>query len=348
MVDIFIGAGDDFPERWGLSDPVQHVTYDALTKILAALPEPVSVSGGGAANVAKIAALLGVSAGFVGAVGPDPYAARFEGDLTEAGVIPFLIREKIPTGLCLTLRRKRGGPVIAACPSAALRLSGPDVPEDLISAAAAVVLDGYILGRDALVHRVLDLADKHGTAVALDVGSAFQAGSRAAEIAGYCRDYPLILFMNEEEAAAYYRGLHNIEPGILTEEADEDPADYHPGDEKWGAFPPVIAEFFKKATAKELYPIIVVKRGKRGALVFAGGAMFRADTLAVLTAETTGAGDTFCAAFLAAWIRGKPLQECAALGNKAAREVLDVPGTRVDRKKLRHLAKQLEKSIIGH
>jgi sugar/nucleoside kinase (ribokinase family) len=337
MVDIFIGAEEEFPARWGLSAPVQHVKYGAITEMLAALPEPVAVSGGGAANVAKIAALLGVSAGFVGAVGADPYAARFEGDLAGAGVTPFLIREKIPTGLCLTLLRKRGGAVIAACPSAALQLAGPDVPEDLISAATVVVLDGYVLGRDTLVHRVLELADKYGTAVALDVGSAFQAGSRAAEIARYCRDYPLILFMNEEEADAYYRGLHNIEQGIFTEEDDD------PGDEKRGVFPPAIAEFFKKATAKELYPIIVVKRGKRGALVFAGGAMFRADTLAVLTAETTGAGDTFCAAFLAAWIRNKPLQECAALGNKAAREVLDVPGTRVDTKKFKHLAKQLEK-----
>jgi sugar/nucleoside kinase (ribokinase family) len=133
--------------------------------------------------------------------------------------------------------------------------------------------------------------------------------------------------MNAEEADAYYRALNR-------DNWDEG--------ERGNGYVRRVAEFLRRSTEGELYPIIVVKRGKKGAAAFAGGNLYRARTLAVTSpAETTGAGDAFCAAFLAAWIRNKPIKDCAALGNRAAREVLDAPGTQVDRKKLAHLAKLL-------
>jgi sugar/nucleoside kinase (ribokinase family) len=78
--------------------------------------------------------------------------------------------------------------------------------------------------------------------------------------------------------------------------------------------------------------------------VFAGGTVHREGTFAIKPRDTTGAGDAFCAAFLAAWIRGKTLGECAALGNKVAREVLTVPGTGINRKKIAALAKPLNRA----
>jgi sugar/nucleoside kinase (ribokinase family) len=262
--------------------------------------------------VAKIAALLGVPAAFVGALGEDPYAAVFEGELSAAGVVPLLKRDPRPTGLCLIVKPGRGSPVIAACPQAALRLCARDVPAASIREAKAVILDGFLLGRDSLVHRVLDLANRYGTPVAMDVGSAALAESRAGEIARYCRDYPLILFMNEAEAAAFCRA-----------QGEEDDTE----------------AFLRRMTSPGGFPVIAVKRGKRGAAVFAGDHRYSAPAIAVSSAETTGAGDAFCAGFMAAWIRGRSLLDCAALGNKTAREVLDNPGTRVDRKKLAPLAK---------
>jgi sugar/nucleoside kinase (ribokinase family) len=287
-------------------------------------------SGGGAANAARIAGLLGISTVFAGSIGPsgDPYAAVFEADLIRAGVIPCLIRDTSPTGVCLILKTRSGGQVIAACPGAALRLAADDVPEDRMREARAVILDGFLLGRDILVHRVLDLANQWGTQVALDVGSASLAASRAEEIARYCRDYPLIVFMNEAEAEAFCR--------TLSKDAAEDGADAA-GSRRWR----VDVELLKRMTARDIFPVIVVKRGKRGAVVFAGGHIYSAPVIAVLSAETTGAGDAFCAGFMAGWIRGKPLADCAVTGNKTAREVLDNPGAGVDQKKLAHLARNL-------
>jgi sugar/nucleoside kinase (ribokinase family) len=319
-----------------------------LAEILSALPAPPAiVSGGGAANVAKIAGLLGIPTAFAGSIGNsgdpyDPYAEVFEKGLIEAGVLPLLVRDVIPTGLCLILEKRGGDRVIAACPQAALHFSARDLPEDRIREAKAVVLDGYLLGRDTLVHRVLNLAHTYGTPVAMDVGSVLIASSRAAEIARYCRDYPLILFMNEQEAAAFCRALMN--EGNAAEQGGKHPA------APAGIFPRKQSrrdeihygvEFLKKMTVNDIFPIIAVKRGKQGAVVFAGGHIYAASAIAVSSAETTGAGDAFCAGFLAGWIRGRPIADCAALGNKTARTVLDSPGVRVDRKKLAGLAKSL-------
>jgi sugar/nucleoside kinase (ribokinase family) len=340
MVDIFAGIDGEIPPAWGLSEAAQHLTSDKIAGILAALPItglmatptlPLVTSGGGAANAAKIACLLGISAAFVGSIGSteDAYASVFEEDLIGAGVIPCLIRDTSPTGICLVLKKRGGDQVIAACPGAALRLSAGDVPEDRMREARAVILDGFLLGRDLLVHRVLDLASQWGTPVALDVGSPHLAASRAGEIARYCRDYPLIVFMNEEEADAFCRTFSNDADGEETPDA---------GSKRKIR---VDMDLLKKITAKDVFPVIVVKRGKRGAVVFAGGQVYSAPVVAVNPAETTGAGDAFCAGFMAGWIRGKPLAECAVLGNKTAREVLDSPGARADRKKLAHLAKSL-------
>jgi sugar/nucleoside kinase (ribokinase family) len=269
----------------------------------------------------------------------------FEKELTEAGVLPLLVRDVIPTGLCLILEKRGGDRVIAACPQAALHFSARDLPEDRIREAKAVVLDGYLLGRDTLVHRVLKLAHTYGTPVAMDVGSVFIASSRAAEIARYCRDYPLILFMNEEEAGAFCRALMNV--GNTADQGGRHPApDALPAEmlsRKQSRLDEIQygVEFLKKMTVNDIFPIIAVKRGKRGAVVFADGHIYAASAIAVSSAETTGAGDAFCAGFLAGWIRGRSIADCAALGNKTARTVLDSPGVRVDRKKLAGLAKSL-------
>ena len=83
----------------------------------------------------------------------------------------------------------------------------------------------------------------------------------------------------------------------------------------------------------------MVKQGARGSTVFAGGAVHRKTTPAIVPRDSVGAGDSFCAAFLAAWLRGKSLADCADLGNRVARETLDAKGANADPQKLAQIAK---------
>jgi sugar/nucleoside kinase (ribokinase family) len=333
LVDVFArtekGEEGDTDPPFGLDKPVQHIDIEKLKEIAARLPGARVVSGGGAANTAKIAGFLGFRTGFIGAVGAGPeggtdrFGGVFAEDLAAAGVNAFLAKKPSPTGICLVLKTGTGKTVTAAAPSAALELSPEDWDEKLIKSAKVVMIDGFMLERKNLITHILDQANKYGTVAALDVGSASLVRDHAWEIATYSRIYPLILFMNQEEAAAFYLTLSRRE-GAAEQSLSRE-----------------ISGFFTNFTAANLFPIVAVKLGKRGAVVFAGGSVYREETIPIVPSEATGAGDAFSAAFLGAWIRGKSLSECAALGNHAAREVLNVPGTQVDPKKLKHLIRRL-------
>ncbi|MDR1399825.1 MAG: adenosine kinase [Treponema sp.] len=340
IIDVFALLDRDMLDSIGLSKPIQHIEYEKIVEILSFLPEVTTSAGGGAANVAKIAAMLGLDTGFVGAIGsvrnaPDHFAALFEQEEREAGVNTFLVQKDAPTGICLVLQGSEGAARIAASPAAASLLSADDIPKETVQAAKVIVIDGYILEREALVRHIMHVAAECGTVVALDLSSVAIAAQQARNIAAYCNDYPLFLFMNEEEAEAFYYALNPVENN---EESEIENSVFF---EKKDMLPPQRYDFFKKQTAQDLFPVIVIKLGPKGALVFANGAVYREEALAVIPLETTGAGDTFCAAFLAAWIRDKSLAECISLGNKVASQVLDVPGTHIDRQKLSQFAKTL-------
>jgi sugar/nucleoside kinase (ribokinase family) len=347
MVDVFASLDEEEALRLGLREAVQHPDYEETRKIFEALSGPVLTAGGGAATVAKIAALLGVPSRFIGAIGtsgtgePDALGRLFEEGLTRAGVLPCLSPVNLPTGMCIILSLPGGKTRIAASPSAALRLTESDIPEGAIQEAAVLVPDGFMLGREHLVRHLLNSAGRYGTVTALDLGSPAIAAEQAGQIARYCRDYPLILFMNEDESEAFCRALEGERP----------PRHRAPGeDRKTSLLIGRIQAFLKTLRGGrsageyrrgEPFPLMVVKQGPRGAVVFTGDRVYPAETTALTPAESTGAGDAFAAAFLAALIRRKPLAECAALGNRTAREVLDVPGSGISREKLRPIAEML-------
>jgi sugar/nucleoside kinase (ribokinase family) len=65
-------------------------------------------------------------------------------------------------------------------------------------------------------------------------------------------------------------------------------------------------------------PIVAVKCGSRGSIVQAGAKRYVAIPLQVEPVDTIGAGDSFNAGFLKAYLQGLPLDQCAAVGNASA------------------------------
>jgi sugar/nucleoside kinase (ribokinase family) len=65
-------------------------------------------------------------------------------------------------------------------------------------------------------------------------------------------------------------------------------------------------------------PLVAVKCGKRGALVQAANRRWLLPAASVTPIDTIGAGDSFDAGFLAAYLRGETPDACAAFGNRAA------------------------------
>ncbi len=61
--------------------------------------------------------------------------------------------------------------------------------------------------------------------------------------------------------------------------------------------------------------VVVVKNGDRGAIAFAQGEVYRVEGLTPDVVDTTGAGDSFDAGFLAARLGGHPVQRALAIAN---------------------------------
>lgn len=62
-------------------------------------------------------------------------------------------------------------------------------------------------------------------------------------------------------------------------------------------------------------PMVVVKRGDRGAVASSAAGTVAVPALSTEVVDTTGAGDSFGAGFLTAFLRGDPIERCLALGN---------------------------------
>ena len=342
VVDVFAEIDYALALKYGIRESVQHIDR-RKAELLKAEPaldfeKVAKCAGGGAANVAKIASMLDMKAAFCGCIGktengnPDELGLLFEKELKDAGVSLILSKADEKTGICF-IYNLNGETCITASPGAALEFNETHIDDELMDGTDIVVVDGFILDRRPLVQHILLTASRKGIPVALDAASIFQVKRKAEEILTYCRSFPLIVFMNADEAIAFFNTIRKgKEEEINLSEK-----------EKEAFILRDVCPMLRIITDGELFPIIVVKLGGRGAVVVAGGNIYHVETFTIIPRNTVGAGDAFCAAFLAAWIRGKSLTECASLGNKVAREILEVYGTQVKSGKLKSFAKILQK-----
>ncbi len=74
--------------------------------------------------------------------------------------------------------------------------------------------------------------------------------------------------------------------------------------------------------------IVAVKLGERGCYVTDGQESYMVEPYNVEVADTTGAGDAFCAGFLYGLIENKELYECGKLGNFVASRCITKSGAR--------------------
>ena len=69
------------------------------------------------------------------------------------------------------------------------------------------------------------------------------------------------------------------------------------------------------ARLAEFCPLVIVTAGKAGAFAQPGRQTWHSPALDVQVVDTTGAGDSFNAGFLAAHLRGEPIETCLRYGN---------------------------------
>jgi 5-dehydro-2-deoxygluconokinase len=277
--------------------------------------------GGSAANIAVGASRLGLHTAMLTGVGADAFGTFVCNTLQAEHVDVSLVKRdnnRLTALVSLAIREQDDFPrIFYYADSADMGVLPEDVDWTVVARARAILLTGTYLSRPHLHDLSLQLAQSaraHDTRVILDVdfrpvlwglvphhqGNAMAARSTAVADAIQSLAPLCDLIVGTEEELKVGGDAETIEEATATMQA------------------------LTRAT-------LVVKRGHRGCSIFHltdSSSYERLDVAGfpVEVVNSVGAGDGFMSGFLAGWLRGQPLTECAVLGNACGAVVVSRHG----------------------
>jgi sugar/nucleoside kinase (ribokinase family) len=253
--------------------------------------------GGSAANTAAWLATLGPSVDFVGRVGVLDLE-RHTRVLREAGVRPMLAGDHVlPTGtIVILVEGDKRSMLTERGANAAL---DPDsVSDAILDGASALHFTGYSLfGRSETsgFARLIKRAKSRGVHVSVDAASA-----------GFMEDFGAKRFLTAIAGADLL--FPSLDEGRALTGLDD---------------PESIATRLAKS-----FPVVALTLGASGVIVASKGDPISVDVVPVKTVDPTGAGDAFCAGFLAEWLGSRNARAAAEAGARLASRAVGVIGGR--------------------
>lgn len=294
-----------------MTRPTVVVLGDVVSDVLVRLAEPIAPgsdtraaievrSGGSAANQAAWLAAAGAAVHFAGRVGSDPFGVSQIEDLQCAGVITHIAVDPArSSGLIVVLVDLAGERTMLTDRGANLALQPTDLPTELFQPGTCFHLTGYSLfepGPRTVALAGIQLARERGMMFSIDPSSA-----------------SLLPQARVDRFREWTRGARfcfpNLDEGrVLTGEVE----------------PAAVA----RALGAD-YGEVVLKLGPLGAMWAAAGAdivAMPAEPAPVV--DTTGAGDAFCAGFLARRLAGADPADAIQAGLHLASTAVSRVGAR--------------------
>lgn len=285
-------------------DVINDILVETRAPLLHGQDNPAAIRprpGGSAANQAAWMARFGLRVVFAGRAGAAD-AGFHRQELARYGVRPWLAAdEAAPTGSIVVLVGPDGERTMITDRGANLRLRPADVPAGLLDGVDLLHLTGYSLFGDGPREVALGLiagARARGLPVTIDPGSAaFLAMLEPGAFLDWTGG-AAVCFPNRDEAA------------VLTGAAEGDPV-------------------LMAAALARHYGAVALTLGAGGAVLATGDEPpARIAARPVTVRDTTGAGDAFCAGFLAAWLTGSGLAAAAESAAGAAALAVSALGGR--------------------
>jgi sugar/nucleoside kinase (ribokinase family) len=252
-------------------------------------------TGGSVANAINGVANLGVPSAFIGSVANDDMGVLFKEELEKLGVETFIKKSDTRTGRAVALVSGDGERTFATYLGAAIEMGAEDIKPELFDGYSYFFIEGYLVQNHALILEAARVAKLAGLTVALDLASFNIVEMNLELINELVDNYIDIVFSNEEEAKSFT----GEEPEVALD---------------------------KIALRCD---IAVVKVGSKGAFIKQGSKKWKIPSLGKTPIDTTGAGDSFAAGFLAGLAKGYDIEKAGKLGALLAGNVVTVVGAQL-------------------
>jgi sugar/nucleoside kinase (ribokinase family) len=300
LVDVLVRIDDDkLLEKFGLpKGSMQLVDKEKSQMIIGALSHLKYdiASGGSAANTINGLANLGLATGYIGKIHEDKFGEIFRKDMTEKGIVAFLLSGSQDTGIATTLISPDSQRTFGTYLGAAVELATADIRPEYFDDYDYFHIEGYLVQNHELIETAVKLASRAGLKVSIDLASYNVVEANLEFLKKLVHDYVDIVFANEEESKAF--------TGLEAEAALEE-----------------IAKMCEMA---------IVKVGAKGSLVKAGSDQVSVGAIKANPLDTTGAGDLYAAGFLFGLSNNYSLEKCAQLGGLLGGNVIEVIGPKMN------------------
>ena len=243
-----------------------------------------TVLGGSPAITAHNLAALGNRVGFIAVAAKDAFASLCMREMEAAGVDLSRIvpaRDNLGTGLTVLLQHDHVRRMLTY-PGATAQLRFDDLDLEYLKSSRHFHLSSYFL-QAALkddVPRLFALLKEAGLTISMDTND--DPYERWEPSIVEALQYVDVLLPNERELCK------------LAHTADAEDA---------------------IAWVMQYVPMVVVKRGARGAIACTRKQQYAAPAIKMQTVDAVGAGDSFNAGFLHGYLRGWPVEPCLQYGN---------------------------------
>ena len=304
LLDFMVEVDDAFISSLGLKKGEMQLVDAERSREIFNLLKSMKIHvapGGSCANTIAGMAMMGGKGSFIGRVASDDYGKTYVDKTIEAGVTSFISKGTGMTGHAITFITPDSERTFATHLGAAIELSAGEIDYSVIENSSILHLEGYLFEPENLrdvCYRSMKRAKESGTLISVDLADPALVGRIKDVFTDVAEKYADIIFVNEEEAAAF--------TGTREHEALK-----------------VLSGFSE---------IAIVKLGAKGSMIKSGNEIVKIEVVETNVINTNGAGDMYAAGFLYGLSSGRSIEVSGKIASYAASLVVASAGARVESK----------------
>ena len=304
LLDFMVEVDDAFISSLGLKKGEMQLVDAERSREIFNLLKSMKIHvapGGSCANTIAGMAMMGGKGSFIGRVASDDYGKTYVDKTVEAGVTSFISKGTGMTGHAITFITPDSERTFATHLGAAIELSAGEIDYSVIENSSILHLEGYLFEPENLrdvCYRSMKRAKESGTLISVDLADPALVGRIKDVFTDVAEKYADIIFVNEEEAAAF--------TGTREHEALK-----------------VLSGFSE---------IAIVKLGAKGSMIKSGNEIVKIEVVETNVINTNGAGDMYAAGFLYGLSSGRSIEVSGKIASYAASLVVASAGARVESK----------------